>query len=150
MQNILFNVLILFSQYKKVCIVVQQPALSGSIMKKTYVYVFPSQTIMKYARRKMYYEPCQVGAQGLKAAAKAKLRQNIRNTNKVMTTIFFIHKILSFNSGSGFLLMVCLCISLMYEYYCLINLSRYDPVELDPEEMCKMAKEQPQVFMRNF
>ena len=26
---------------------------------------------------------------------------------------------------------------------------RYDPVELDPEEMCKMAKEQPQVFMRN-
>ena len=24
-------------------------------------------------------------------------------------------------------------------------LCRYDPVELDPEEMCKMAKEQPQV-----
>ncbi len=23
---------------------------------------------------------------------------------------------------------------------------RYDPIELDPEEMCRMASEQPQVF----
>ncbi len=31
----------------------------------------------------------------------------------------------------------------------IIFFTRYDPVELDPEEMCKMAKEQPQVITAN-
>ena len=31
------------------------------------------------------------------------------------------------------------------KFIIIMHIARYDPVELDPEEMCKMAKEQPQV-----
>ncbi len=30
--------------------------------------------------------------------------------------------------------------------FCLQAKLRYDPVELDPEDMCRMASEQPQVY----